>query len=217
MVGPQLVVILCDGDVGVEAARLFEKDLEIFKALEAARRGNVAEQWYKRHEMRKVATQQFCLAFAELGFRPHPEVTDLIRRRVSGILSTQICEDAIGAGKNAKTIIGNRRYRRPEASMAARLKNHVPDVIHKYQTPKATLPIGSKTMRVPDEAFRAKREHASMDFTSVVGTKQSADWWRGGPQGTTMFLGLPMHMPRGVFVTLVSAPLLWCSGAQVSG
>lgn len=192
----QLVVMLRDDDAGAEAVRMFEKDLQIFRALEGGRRGNLAEQWYKRHEMRKVATQQFSLAFAELGFSPHPPVKDLIRRRVSGILSTQICEDAIGAGKNAKTVIGNRRYRRPEASMAAILKNHVPDVIHRYQTPKATMPIGSKAMRVPDEAFRAKREHASMDFASVVGTKQSADWWCGGPQGTAMILPLPKHTFR---------------------
>ncbi|CAK0876142.1 unnamed protein product, partial [Prorocentrum cordatum] len=201
----KLILMTGEGETSRAVVREFQTDKRIFDLLEAAERGSAAEQVFVRSEFRKVATIQFVRAFEDLGYGVHEQIVKLIKDRVSGLIGTQICEDCIGQAKNSKMVIGNRKYRRPEASMATTLKNKVLDGIHKFKGATMSMPLTSKSLRLPDSAFRSSKTNATMEFAKIVSTRQDAPYYSPGHIGINQPVA-DLYMLRHIFAEAPEAP-----------
>lgn len=98
-------------------------------------------------------------------------------------MSTLLCEELVGFGKNSKKQRGATVFRKPEVSMAMMLGNIVPSKRFRYeQTEDSTAPP-SKRVRLPPEAFGRGAKQSTVVYKGLVSSSAKPPWFSpGAPQ-----------------------------------
>ncbi len=116
-----------------------------------------------------------------MGFADHPEIQQLVSARCRLFVQTQIAEDCIGTQKNTQFTTAQKKFKKPEASMAAVLRAQTISKKHQYTDIVCDLPVDAKTVKLDGADFRPSVVNASLDFSVIVSSKQNTDWWSPGP------------------------------------
>ena len=87
-----------------------------------------------------------------MGYVAHNDVCQLAKENLSGIVTSQPCEESFGYMKNKKVIKGKKRYRRIEKCFGAVVGGKVLEGRSRYKTVTPDTPSASKTSRLPQEA-----------------------------------------------------------------
>ena len=154
--------LLCDDErIGEEAYDDFLFDCKLFDILQRMpARGAVCSQMYERHLCKKVSNIQLEMALADVGVARHPDVLKLIRQRIRLPMTTFFVEDVIGCQKNTVFTTAQKKFKKPEASMAAVLRAETLTRKHKYKTVEPDLPLGKKRTCCRPPTSRGLRELA---------------------------------------------------------
>ena len=179
----RLYSLLCDDErIGDEAYDDFLFDCKLFEILQRMpARGEVCSKMYERHLCKGVSSLQLELAFADVGVARHPDVLALIRQRVRLPMQTVVAEDVIGCQKNTVFSTAQKKFKKPEASMAAVLRAETFTKKHSYTTVEPDLPLGMKTGVLSSAHFQGSARTRTLDFDRIVWTAPTAPWFSLGP------------------------------------
>lgn len=100
-------------------------------------------------------------ACSEFEFRQHKDLDDHLAARHSGLVSSQMCEDAFKFQKNSKVIRGKKKFRRPEKSYGVALARRVLSGVHKYQELPVVDALKVQRVRLPRTARRTRPRRRS--------------------------------------------------------
>ena len=174
----QMVRTLNGPDAAAEVSQLFLKDISILKAFKAFGGLVPADQLViKRHVCNLTCNKQYEVGLSLNRNNVTTEFTDLVKRRHSGVIATQIVEDINGEQNNSGQIRGAKKYRKPETGLATVLRNHTIDKRHHFQEVPFNLACTLKSSRLPDDAFVASPADDSLPFKEIESTKQETAWW----------------------------------------
>jgi len=176
----QMTAILDGGSRAEQTLELFQKDLHMFRALRDSNNlGARAKRLLARHVMQTTSVRQFAMAFEdpEINSSAHADCVSLVRSRVRGILATQVVEDCFAIGKNSRSQLSGRRFRKPEAIMATLLGSKVLKQRHHYDTVQAERMLAAKSQRLPLSAFRQTKANRSIPFEDIVSASSTTSWW----------------------------------------
>lgn len=108
----------------------------------------------------------------------------MLQKRFSCIVSTQAVDDVNNIQRHeeaSKTKSAAPRFRTPQTSMAAALKNHDVGTVRKYTPVSVNPPVPGRATVLLRENFVADRKHESQKLGAVVTTSKKAGHFSPGP------------------------------------
>lgn len=175
---------LLDGtpDGNSNLLEMFKRDIDIWAQLRKVEgKMRIQQALEKRHAFLKVSIQQYIQACHSLQFAAEEPLRNLVRQRARLLIQTQIVEDIIGTQKNTDFTSAQKKFKKPEASMAAALRQEVLNKRHHHLPVSCDLNFESKTTRLAACAFKSDMGDRSLDFGRIVSASPSPPWWSPGP------------------------------------
>ncbi|CAK0889119.1 unnamed protein product [Prorocentrum cordatum] len=153
-------------------------DWENFKALKAVKPGNPCVK-------HSVFTEASSLQLVRIMEEETWQLTDRVRawadKAYSGIVSTQITEDAFNRQRRGEKKGSNR--------LVSRIRRHsvlvqrkVIQSVHKYKPVKYHNVVPPKNRKLPDEAFHSNAKDATLNMLAIPGHASSASWYSPSAQ-----------------------------------
>lgn len=192
----RMTAVLEGGPQATEVVREFLADVALWKELKATNPTTRKEKdVLKRHCLQLTHNQQYVKALEELAGVITDDFLKLVRQRSEGVISSQACEDMVGAAKNDVLTKTCRRFRKPETAMHQILQKHVVEKRHDYTPIPRDLHVPEITKALDPCAFRPddKKMPPSLPFSEVASTSASPPWY--SPSATnvnTPFADLPL-------------------------
>jgi len=103
--------------------------------------------------------------------------------KFTGLMGTQIVEDVNGTMKNAKKLVGSKRYRRPEKAMGIALTSHCIDQRHNWTAVDPYAGAIPRNVVLAQDVFQSPLANDSAPFKQIVTTNSTADYWSPTAQG----------------------------------
>ena len=130
-----------------------------------------------RSAFQQTSVKQLVCAGEEYGYTLGTDLRWLLRQRSRLLISTTPVEELLGTQKNTKMSAAQRRFKKPETSYHVALKSDLLGKRHKFRTINADVPLERKMARLDDSAFRAAKQHRSLDFQEVARTSSATTWY----------------------------------------
>lgn len=130
-----------------------------------------------RGSMRLMCVKQFREAFGSKGYAMSPELQQVLERRSSGNVQTQVVEDVNGVQKNSSFTTTGRRFRKASMSMAVALSQDI--LANRHRFTNVQLDTHSRTFdaHLSNDTFHPQRKHMSFDYSGIASYSQQAPWW----------------------------------------
>ena len=164
----RLKVHLATGDVELEKQCLqeYKSHACVFASLLAYELDTVPILKTKdRHVLHTPACKQMVVGCEASFYDITADLVMVSKTHLSLFSQTQIAEDAIGAAKNTRITDAQKKFKNPEATMAAVLRSATMETRHKFKTPGATMPLGSKIACLDRSAFVSDKKRQSLPST----------------------------------------------------
>ena len=120
-----------------------------------------------------TAVRQLDIALRDLGDVPDRDFTEMCRKRVSGMITTQAVEDWNGFQNNSRRIKGSKKYRRPHKCLAIGNLKKVVSERHHFRALPSDLALGKQKPQLDPSLFEAPASAQSIDFGRIASTPQS--------------------------------------------
>ena len=124
-----------------------------------------------------TSTQQLVHAYEEFGWQLVQDITSLLQKRSSQVLSSVIVEHINNAQKNNRQAKGSMKYRRPERSLAVTIASKVGDGRYDYSALVADVPLSRDSMRLTKAVFGRDAPDPSIDVSGISSTTAKAGWF----------------------------------------
>ena len=129
---------------------------------------------YDRSQFHKTSVKQLRAAAVEYSFTPGADMVTLMSDKASVLTQSLVVEEAVGTAKNTKKVAAVQKFRRPERAMYECVHSGLLTKRFTFNQPHVDVALENKSARMPDDAFRAKKKHRSLDFAAVVSTAQKS-------------------------------------------
>lgn len=156
----------------------FMRDLEIYKGIESMTdRPKKLQKIFSRHTFQCTDNKQFIAGLEAEGGKATPKLMDFVRRRCTGIVSTQLIEDQFKAQKTDGIVRGSKGFRKPEVSFARVLRSKVCESRHSYSIVDYEVSANSIGDRLGRKCFEVQDSELSMNLSGIASTSPSPTWW----------------------------------------
>lgn len=173
--------MLMGGAAAEAAVADFKADFEAYEALRLMEHPpQPASAMLNRSPFATTPVQQILRGLQSNDWALTEDLLRVLECRNKGICATQLIEDFHNIQKNEKANerpSGPNRFRTPQRSFAALLKRQVESHEHRFQTLKPDQPLSEKALVLARDNFFPTVQHQSIDFSSLISTKQNATWF----------------------------------------
>lgn len=174
----RMTAVLADSSLAQATINAFKEDCELYDLLLSKPDPNARQRAVlKRHCLQWTANTLMRSALEESGWAPTAEFKDSIKKKCSGLVSTQIVEDFVGAAKNDPTTKTARKFRKPETAMANIISKQVVQARHKYKGPEADFHSNPLSTKLSPDCFKPSMSGGSLPFQEVCGTSGATSWY----------------------------------------
>lgn len=175
---PWRMVKCLDSGAAASTMAEFRTDLNLWRSFAADRPLTKQEKLVKQRSLFNTAgVAQYIEADKELGGQVSEEFLSVVRGRHSGCYVTQAVEEMIGIQKNRRQQKGGKKLRTPARSYASVIGSSLLSTRHHFQEVDADIAMPRQKVFVDKSAFKAEREHWSMDWSEVQGSSQCPSWY----------------------------------------
>ena len=125
-----------------------------------------------------TSVKQWKAGFEQHDFKLHDDHIALALERSRSPLTTVAAEEMFGVAKNAKTVRGSKRFKRPERSMALCIGRQVLDKRHRYRVVSHNVSVSRRCLVLDKMSFgKGKRRCPSVSLAGVASTTAKAPWF----------------------------------------